>query len=327
MSESILLGVGTDNGALVLRQGPPHAHWELIVHGLYNRHIACIAQHPDGSIWAGAANGTVYRTRDWENWEPSFEGLRYTSVYSLAIDSRDPDVIYAGTSPATVFRSTDRGRTWQELSAYRKVDGVDKWSFDRPPYLPRVRRFLQHPTQPKLLMSAIQFGGVVMSPDGGESWEARYDGLPRQVYDINVHPGSPARIYASTVIGFFRSDDLGKSWRNLVQGMPYLFSRCLAIDSEDPELVVLGVDRRQDGGGTIFRSENGGLNWQIASSGLSGLDSSSMTCMTSGHGLFFAGTDKGDLFASFDGGKFWPKIRPPLHAIRSLAVLNPRGRA
>ncbi len=323
MEVDLLLGVGTDNGALVLRPGSPHSPWELIVHGLYNHCITCITQHPDGSIYAGAAQGTVYKTQDWENWEPLFEGLDYTSIYSLLIDTRQPNRIYAGTSPAALFRSDNKGRVWVKNPTFHKVPGADKWSYDKPPYLPRLGRILQHPIQRETLVAAIQSGGILWSDDEGVTWEERYATLPRQVYDICLHPKAPDRVYAATMIGYFRSDDRGHTWSNLIAGLPYLFCRCLAVDSENPDLVVMGVDRNQNSGGSIFRSEDGGRTWSACSTGLDDLDQGTVTCMASGQGYLFAGTSTGQLFASSDGGKFWPRIRPPLPPIRSLAVLKP----
>ncbi len=320
---SIVLGVGTDNGVLVLAPGGPSAHWQLIAQGLYGRKIVTLARHPAGMIYAGAANGTVYRSRDLENWEPLFDGLTYTSVHSLAIDPTNPSHMYAGTAPATLFRSVDEGRNWATIDAFRQVPGASSWSNSSPPYMPRLCSIQIHPIRPELVVAVVNTGGVLVSPDTGQSWFERHQGLSRDVTAVAHCAQHPARIFATCGIGFFRSDNLGSTWMHRMSGLPYMFTKALALDEDDPDRLMLGVNRTREGGPTMFRSYSGGLSWEICPSNLNHQPKHSVTAMCAGPaGCFFAGTDGGELYGTFNFGDLWGKLRPTMGAIRALSVVH-----
>lgn len=319
-NERAHVGVGTANGALVFRENREGSHWDLVAHGLYGRKVACMVGREDGTIFAGAADGTVYSTTDWENWTPLYEGLKYTSVYSLALDPDNSDILYAGTAPAAVFKSTDQGRTWSHLENHRQVEGSDNWSFGQPPYTPRVNSLLRHPTRPDCLFTSVQDGGVVASFDGGATWEARQSGLPRQVTGLALHTGAPDRLYATTIIGFFRSDDLGKTWKNQVSGLPWINTSCVAVAPGSPDHLIAGVTKPDSGTGTLFRSENGGLSWTLASASLPLIGNSSITSVCAGATRFYAGSSGGHLYSS-SNGTTWVPLRPPLPSIYCVAPI------
>lgn len=320
-NELTYVGVGTANGALVFRENREAQHWDMVVHGLYGHKVACVVGHPDGTIYAGAVNGTVYSTRDWEHWTPLFEGLKYTNVRALALDPDEPNTIYAGTCPAAVFKSTDRGRTWKHLESHRQVEGSDGWSHPEPPYSPYIGRLFRLPNRPGTIFSSIAMGGVVASFDGGQTWESRQNGLPRQITDLSYHPGAPDRLYATTILGFYRSDDLGKSWTNLVSGLPWLTAVCLAVDPLDPDRVIISVTRPDTRIGTLFRSDNGGLHWDVIPANLPLLGQSAITSLTASGGYFFAGSAGGHLYGSRDGSA-WAPLRPQLPAIYSVTPIQ-----
>lgn len=325
-NERTHVGVGTANGALVFRENTEGSHWDLVAHGLYGRKVACMAARPDGTIYAGASDGTVYSTTDWENWTPLYDGLKYTSVYSLALDPDDLDTLYAGTAPAAVFKSTDRGRTWTHLESHRQVAGSDNWTFGQAPYTPRVSSLYCHPTRRGCLLSSIQDGGVVASFDGGATWEARQGGLPRQVTGLGLHTAAPDRLYATTIIGFFRSDDLGKTWTNQVSGLPWINTSCLVVDPASPDRLLAGVTKPDTGTGTIFRSENGGQSWSLASASLPLIGNSHIASLCAGPGRFYAGSTGGHLYSTRDGTT-WVPLRPPLPAIYCVTPVPGRPRS
>ncbi len=314
MSEvNILVAAGTDNGVLVFR--PDGTGWVLKAQGLYGRKVPALAFHKDGTLYAGAANGTVYRSSDLENWEPLFDGLSHPSVHSLVFDPQDPNVIYAGTEPAAIFKSVNSGQTWTQLKAFNQVPGSAKWTNSVPPYRPKVTGL---GFQGGRLVAAVEVGGALVSDDGGETWTEANEGLAR---DTNALATQADHLFATTGLGFHRSDNSGKNWKNLIAGLPYIFTQGLAVDSQDPKKLIMGVNKARRGGGAqIFRSTNGGDSWQITTNGLSTNGESCLTAIASGHGCFVAGTDKGDLFGTFDFGDLWRRIRPGLPPVRGVCV-------
>lgn len=314
MSEvNLLVAVGTDNGVLVFR--PEGTGWTLKAQGLYGRVVPALAFHKDGTLYAGAANGTVYRSSDLENWEPLFDGLTYPSVHSLAFDPQDPNVILAGTEPAAVFKSVNGGTSWVQLKSFNQVPGSARWSNSVAPYRPRVTGLAY---QGRRIVATVEVGGALVSDDGGETWTEVNEGLAR---DTNALAAGPDHLFATTGLGFHRSDNSGKSWKNLISGLPYIFTQGLACDSADPKKLIIGVNKARRGGGAqIFRSSNGGDNWQITPNGVQTNGDSCLTAVAAGHGCFVAGTDKGDLFGTFDFGDLWQRVRPGLPPVRGLCV-------
>ena len=61
-------------------------------------------------------------------------------VYSLAaIEQNGGVMLYAGTQPASLFRSRDLGRNWVELPALRQVPSAKHWTFPAPPHLAHTK--------------------------------------------------------------------------------------------------------------------------------------------------------------------------------------------
>ncbi|MBV8773024.1 MAG: hypothetical protein JO166_11965 [Deltaproteobacteria bacterium] len=76
-----------------------------------------VSPHTPGLAYAGSEVG-LYRTEDngmsWELLESPMSGRQ---IWSIAVDPMDPDVMFAGTKPPAIFRSSDRGNSWERLSA------------------------------------------------------------------------------------------------------------------------------------------------------------------------------------------------------------------
>ena len=121
-----------------------------------------------------------------------------------------------------------------------------------------------------VFVGAGQWVGVVdqaqgffgFDPDVGE-WQAISDGLPDplEVRYVAIRPDQPRTVFAGTQAGPYRSDDGGESWRALPlpadtsEVDSVVWSICL--DPNDPETVYVGTQ-----GTTVFRSRNGGDDWQ-----------------------------------------------------------------
>src|SRR5213592_1342417 len=68
----------------------------------------------------------------------------------------------------------------------------------------------------------LEHGGVLLSRDRGKTWEDRSKGIDYvDMHYIENYPGSQERYYVSSARGFFRSDDCGKQWYPVENGMPW----------------------------------------------------------------------------------------------------------
>lgn len=318
------IAVGTDQGVMVLKPGEVDAAtWALVSHGQHARRIEALAEGADGALFVGADQGTVYKTVDGENWRSFAEGLTYTSIHALSVHPAEPDVLYAGSKPAAIFRSTDGGVHWERLAGFNAVPSAGKWSYPVPPYRAVVSALLQHPQHSKALLAGVALGGLIASLDGGLTWAERHTGLGREVNDLAMHPARPARLYAATGAGLFRSDDLASTWQPIHQGLPYLFTRALAIDPGDPDRLMAGVNQQREGGAALIaRSADGGQTWQVAAQGLPSLQGQSITAVAALPGVFVFGTDGGGLFATTNFGENWRRIRSTCPPVRSLLGLR-----
>lgn len=317
------IAVGTDRGVMVLKPGEaPGASWSMVNYGLSTRRIQALAQGAEGSLYAGSEQGMISQTLDGENWKTFAEGLASASIRALSLHPAEPGTLYAGAQPAAVFRSGDGGARWERLAGFNAVPGAGNWNSPIPPYRAAVKALRQLPQHPRALLAAVAMGGLIASLDGGLTWAERHQGLSREVNDLALHPARPARVFAATGTGVFRSDDLAATWQETSQGLPYLFVQALAMDPEDPERLMAGITQQREGGASLVaRSQDGGRTWQVTAKGLPSLQGQCLTAMTSMPGLFAFGTDSGALFVTRDFGELWWPMRQGCPGIRSLLGL------
>ncbi len=108
---------------------------------------------------------------------PADTGSALVSVWQLHVDQRPnaTETICAGVEPAALFRSDDRGDTFE------LVRGL--WEHpDRPTWEPgfgglALHTVVTHPARPDRILVAVSAGGVYRSDDGGETWLSRNEGI------------------------------------------------------------------------------------------------------------------------------------------------------
>ena len=125
-------------------------------------------------------------------------GLANTEVYALAIDPSNPNILYAGTFGAGVFKSTDGGAHWTTLNTGLTDTRVSSLAID--------------PSNPNILYAGTPGVGVFKSTDGGGHWIDV--GLANtEVYALAIDPSNPNILYAGTFdAGVFKSTDGGGDW-------------------------------------------------------------------------------------------------------------------
>ena len=126
----------------------------------------------DRGIFAAIHGGGIMHSMDeGRTWAPRDKGITVNHVYSLGYnETPDGVVLYCGTEPVSLFRSTDDGLSWTELPAIGKVPGHEKWRFPLPPHLAHTKSYLFDKRDPNAFYVAIEQGALLKTTDGGKSW-------------------------------------------------------------------------------------------------------------------------------------------------------------
>lgn len=213
----------------------------------------------------------VYRSTDaGATW--THLGLEKTrQISTIRIHPDNPDVVYVAAqgSPWTpnpergVYRSTDGGANWEKVLFLDETTGVSDLSMDVTN--PRIlyAALWDHQRMPWQVRSGGPGSGIHKSTDGGDTWNKLAGGLPAAMGKIGVavSPAKPDRVWAIVEAengGLFRSDNGGKSWRNVnservIQTRSWYYMKVFA-DPNDAETVwVMNAPalRSIDGGRTF----------------------------------------------------------------------------
>ncbi len=227
------------------------------------------------------------------NWNHDNYGLKSDNITALAVDPVTPLTIYAGTY-GSVFKSTDGGQSWSAIN-----NGLVK---------PSVVALVVDPVTPLTLYLATRFSdfsnsrGIYKSTDGGNTWTAASIGLTNQdVLSLAIDPVTPSKLYAGVYgSGVFKSTDSGKTWA--VQASQTLtFIQTIAIDPITPTTIYAGATGSPGG---IFKSIDGGINWQKTVNGLLSDSTYNLAIDPQIPSIIYASTNQG-IFKSTDGATSW----------------------
>jgi hypothetical protein len=256
-----------------------------------------------------------------------------------------PDVVYAGTEPQGLFRSTDGGVT------YEFVRGL--WDHPHRPDWgagfggPAIHTIVPHPTDPKRVLVAMSTGGVYRTMDGGESWEASNTGIKAYFYPdpwpefgqcvhkVAFNAGRPEQLFAQNHHGVYRSDDGGASWTSIAEGLPSDFGFPMVAHPHRPGVIYnfpLEADSKRFPPGAkcrVYRSEDAGATWQALSGGLPSeafyatvLRDAMCVDNAEVPGVYF-GSRTGEVFASADEGEQWQRVAehlPEVLCVRAAVI-------
>ncbi len=148
----------------------------------------------------------------------------------LAIDPVTPSTLYISghfddEDRYGVFKSTDRGETWRQISNGLPTGWASALAVD--------------PLESSRIYAAIADVGLFTSEDGGEHWRAIESDLPTGwVRDILIDPITPSTLYALLSGEVFKSLDGGNSWTSLNEGLSNQTVLALALDTGSTQLYV-----------------------------------------------------------------------------------------
>jgi photosystem II stability/assembly factor-like uncharacterized protein len=250
--------------------------------------------------------------------------------------------VFAGAEDAALFKSTDGGATWAELSALRTHSTAPSWQPGAGGMC--VHTVLVDPTDPERLHVAISAAGVFRSDDGGQTWQAtnhglRSEGVPDPdaevghcVHRIARHPTRPDVLFMQKHWDVMRSDDRGDSWYEISGDLPSDFGFPIAVHAHEPDtvyVVPITSDSEHyppEGKLRVYCSRAGGEEWEPLTRGLpqshcyvNVLRDAMAVDTLDPCGVYF-GTTGGQVYASPDGGDSWEPIVRDLPRVLSVEV-------
>ena len=297
-----------------------------------------------GQTWEPAGNKFVYDgvpgTHQW--YDGTAHPWEFKRVWHLEPSLTEADTVYAGVEDAAMFRSTDGGTNWQELSGLRGHGSGPHWSPGAGGM--GLHTILIDPTNPRRIFIAISAAGAFRTDDGGVTWKPINKGLNSKyipdptaevghcVHRIAMHPARPQVLFMQKHWDVMRSDDAGDSWQKISGNLPTDFGFPIDVHAHEPETVYV-VPIKSDaehfplnGRLRVYRSRTGGNEWQALTKGLpqrncyvNVLRDAMAVDTLDDCGIYF-GTTGGQVYASPDGGDHWKAIVSNLPAVLSVEV-------
>jgi len=172
---------------------------------------AWVVDHPDGGLWVSRDSGKTWSVVD---------GLKGRSIRAFTLAPSNPKMMFAGTLDG-VFRSTDAGATWTQMSppGSQEIHEVESLAID--------------PVDPNIV-----YAGTWHLPwkttDGGKNWHNIKQGLidDSDVFSIIIDPSAPSVVYTSACSGIYKSENAGELYHK-IQGIPTTARRTRVL-KQDP---------------------------------------------------------------------------------------------
>jgi photosystem II stability/assembly factor-like uncharacterized protein len=361
--------VGTRKGAFVLTSDGKRARWDVSgphFGGWEIYHLKGSPADPDrlylsqstgwfgqliqrssdgGKTWEAVGNKFVYEgevgTHLWYDGTP--RPWEFKRVWHLEPSLTEPDTVYAGVEDAALFRSTDAGQTWLELTGLRGHGSGRYWQPGAGGMC--LHTILLDPVHPGRILVAISAAGVFRTDDAGTTWRPMNRGLKSPyelpdpdaevghcVHRIATHRSRPGVLFMQKHWDVMRSDDAGESWREVSGNLPTDFGFPIDVHAHEPDTVYV-VPIKSDSEHyppeaklRVYRSRTGGGEWEPLTKGLpqshcyvNVLRDAMAVDSLDPCGVYF-GTTGGQVYASADAGDGWTPIVRDLPAVVSVEV-------
>ena len=297
-----------------------------------------------GGMPAGQSNMFVYEgvpgTHKWYDGTP--HPWEFKRVWHLEPSLTDPDTVYAGVEDAALFRTSDGGRTWQELAGLRGHGSGSSWQPGAGGL--GLHTIVLDPSNSQRMFIAISAAGAFRTVDGGATWTAINRGLRSEyipdpdadvghcVHRIAMHRSRPDVLFMQKHWDVMRTDNAGDSWQEISGNLPTDFGFALGVHAHEPETVYVVPIKSDsehfppDGKLRVYRSRTGGNEWEALTEGLpqsncyvNVLRGAMSIDSLESCGVYF-GTTGGQVYCSADAGDHWTPIVRDLPPVLSVEV-------
>lgn len=340
MAREVELLVGREDGLFSLKSTDGGHTWgptEVLIPAV---EIHAAQGTAGGTVYVGTRGHGLFRReaglRKWEPIEtpPAAQRVRSlcTTEHRLIVGTEAGSG--PGAAPVGIFEWSEKAG-WQPLGDLTTCSGSREWFYPAPSEEVHLRWVSVDPQNPERIYTAIQVGGIGISPDNGETWSDRRDLDSLDVHMVVPHPTDAGVVYAGAggrSSGFYRSRDAGDTWEVLAPDCgPFVVQ--FALHPTHPSRIYLGTARGHvrdwatpGGGGAhgeAFRSDDGGETWRKLAHGLPEFMESRINVVfvdpEEPDSVYFGGglpsgaavpgiaADAG-VYQSLDGGESWRQI-------------------
>jgi photosystem II stability/assembly factor-like uncharacterized protein len=231
------------------------------------------------------------------------------AISSMAIDPKNPEILYVGTASGRVFRSVNAGQSWQSVG---KVDGIaEKLGI-------AVSVLVIDPTNSSTLYAVA--GSLFKSINGGANWARISDGIGgSQITSLVIRPDDHLTLYVGTyAAGIYTTGSGGMLWDSSNSGIGATDITCLAINPKDPNTLYAGS---RGPGAKLYKSVDAGVSWneagianEIIGVSIDPVDTETVYATAGG------GATMPRLYKSTDGGGQWIDISSTAHVPGNVAI-------
>ena len=284
--------VGTEKGLRILSERDDGWHVDRTVLGEFE--ISAVAKQANGkSLLVTTRQGGLFEVEpETGSAQPIGAGVLPKGLRCVAISAADPDCIFVGSEPPSIFKSADGGKNWEECRAVAELAQKRNWRYHVPHLPPHIRQILIDRNNPQRVYAAVQIGGFLRSEDGGKTWEDVADSLDPDVHAIAQDPDNPDVLFATTGSGgpiggphppasphgfpLYRSADAGKNWEIISSTFGRRHGMALHLSPTEGDTIItsVGADtpaqwRRPEGANAVLMlSPDRGRTWRQVKGGL-----------------------------------------------------------
>jgi hypothetical protein len=355
------LFVGTRKGAFRLDRG--ETGWQITERGFLGDNVSLVMHDSrDGAVYAALDHAhfgvKMHRSDDdGVTWKPiatpayppkpedseDKTAWKLKLVWALAPGGPDQEgLVWCGSLPGGLFRSRDRGESWELVRSLWEHSDRQKW-FGGGADVPGIHSINVDPRDSNRVLASVSCGGAWLTEDCGETWACRADGMwaaympPEHKHDPIIQDphcvvqcrAQPDVYWAQHHNGVFRSTDGAASWQEIDNVPPSTFGFAVAVHPDDANtawFVPAIKDEKRipvDGNVVVARTRDGGETFELLRDGLPQTDAYDITFR---HGLdvdstgarIAFGSTTGSLWVSEDQGDHWTTISthlPPVYSV------------
>ena len=268
---------------------------------------------------------TLYSSLEYRLVGP-FRGGRSAAVTGVP---GQPNLFYFGATGGGVWKTTDGGRTWGNIS-----DGFFGGSIGAVEVAKSDPNVIYVGGGEKTVRGNVSSGyGIWKSVDAGKTWKSMGLEKTRHIPRLKVHPTNHDIVYAAVMgniykptaeRGVYKSVDGGKSWKKILFANNQAGAVDLTLDPNNPRIIYASTWRVQRTPYSLSSGGDGSALWKSTDSGETWTEISKnegfpkdtlgiigVTVSPKNSNRVWAiveNKEKGGLYRSEDGGKKWTRV-------------------